>query len=353
MIKGKRPATTINAPSCIRLLCAMGLSMLPVVTLAGEKEEKGSQSFISITPLYVDSESRVLASMEICRRPTAFMEFYNENGLLLRNQAMGHLLIPEDYPDGTFYVYRMGMDLMDGETMGYNQMGNGSFFLPTILIPASQTPELGWIDTGSTDFNDFSAAILHFIIDSNDQPSIALSNGLTGGIFSYYDYKLQISFLEGNSRAGSQSYTFLHGAARNFAAAVWGDPYQTSAGEVILDANIPVGPLQITYGPDAYTTATLTYVSGPHQYDARSVVFESVSGYSATQYLDAIGFTPSPPPSWIVRMAIQQKLSGKTKWLYWPLDRYVDVNGDGVLDAADLIALDQGKEFNVEGARSR
>ncbi|CAN5510847.1 hypothetical protein BH09SUM1_BH09SUM1_16680 [soil metagenome] len=327
----------------------------PPKSAADEKlwtsREKGSQSYLTLSPLFVDSESHLLASDEYISRPGAYTDFYVDDQLYFRYTIIGYYNGDTNYAPGTFYVYRIGSDLMDGETMGYNHIGNGSFFRPTVLVRASQTPELKWIKVvNDGSFNDLAIATLNFIVDARDRPSISLSNSRTGDVFAAYRYNVFVEFGEDNSRMGTQSYRFPVGGATTLAAIAWGEPFQTAQGQVILDSNIPVGPLRVTYGVDDYTSATLNYIGEARKYYDSGAVFTSVRGYSATEYLDALGYTPSPPPAWIVRMALERKLRGKTKWLYWPLDRYADVNGDGVLDAADLLTLNQPPPSKAESA---
>ncbi|CAN5226645.1 hypothetical protein BH09SUM1_BH09SUM1_11450 [soil metagenome] len=260
------------------------------------------------------------------------MEFYVYDSLLYRKEYIAYEVVAESYAPGTFYVYRFGMDLMDGETMGYNHMGNGSFFMPTILVPASQTPDLNWFNDVPIDYDGVSMSVLNYIADSTSRPSVALSNSLSGYIISGHQYRLFIEYLPGNTLQGSQSYTFPAGGAGQLAGEVWGAPYDPASDHVYFGASTPIGPMNVSYGFDDYTTITLPYNGQLRRYQGRSVVFTPTSGVSASGFLDSIGYTPSPPPTWIVKMAVEQKLSGKTKWLYWPLDRYADVNGDGVID---------------------
>ncbi|CAN5341808.1 hypothetical protein BH09SUM1_BH09SUM1_22960 [soil metagenome] len=276
-----------------------------------------------------------------CLRPTAFMDFYVEGGLLYHFDGVGTVFEEPNYEPGTFYVYRIGMDLMDGQAMGYNHMGNGAFFHPTVPVPASLTPELNWLrDNGYSD-QGFLATSVNRILDRSDRPSIALSRGLSGPIIHQDYFTITANYLSGNVLSGKDTRIFPTGNVSDIAVAAWGELSTPDPAIISFGSTVPEGPLRVEFTPDHYTTASLQIEGELRRQKASDLVFLPSTGPSATQYLDEIGYTPSPPAKWILRMAIGEKLSGKTKWLYPPLDRYADVNGDGVLDAADLIAVNR------------
>ncbi|CAN5374360.1 hypothetical protein BH09SUM1_BH09SUM1_02330 [soil metagenome] len=323
-------------------LGAIGVGLC-LVSPAVAEHDKGSVSFIALEPMFLDSEGGqfCVTDVGLSRPPSSFLDIYTAEGKVFHSGVIAPIVLDSDDPPGTFYAYRIGVDLMDGPALGYNHMGNGAFFLPTVPIPASQTPELTWLFFDSPGYNGFLDGIAQHIFDRLDRPSIALAQSRTGVVVGRAPYHILAEYGPGNQRPGSDLVSFNPGVIQDLATVFWGAPTNLESHQVQLGFPVPVGPLNVSFAPDGYTTVTLALDGAVNRAVSSSIALTATTGLSASGYLAERGITPLPPPKWILLMALKEKLSGKTKWLYPPLDRYADVNGDGVLDAADLALANQ------------
>ncbi|CAN5352905.1 hypothetical protein BH09SUM1_BH09SUM1_19720 [soil metagenome] len=241
---------------------------------------------------------------------------------------------------GTIYVYKYKAVEMGGAAMGYNHVGNGAFFHPTIPLPASEVPELRWFLKTPISPNVITVESTPYIADRGDVPSIALSQEFTGYVLNDYSGFMSVTYLEGNALFPESDYhTFPKGGVSFSMTAYWGN-HTGALGqhEVIFSGTPAEGAMHVILGMDSYTSTTLVLTAEKSfAYDYQNLLAPT-TGKSASQYLQELGGEPSPPPLWVKRMALEEKLSGKVQWFYPPLDRYADVNGDGVYDAADLVA---------------
>lgn len=274
------------------------------------------------------------------------MQFYFEEGLFIDLQSiLGGCNFDTGHAQGTFYLYRLTANDMGGTALGYNHVGNGAFFRPTIPIPASKIPGLGPADY-PIGTNGIVIESAPYIADRKNIPSVALSQSLSGVVLGDYACSMGVRYLSGNALfPGCAYYQFPIGGVSYGMGGFWG-PFSRNASprEVIFDQLSSEGPVEVSFGADGYTTTTVTLTSQTmHGYGYENILAPT-TGKSASQYLQEIDYEPSPPPIWVKKMALEEKLIGKTQWLYPPLTRYADVNGDGVYDAADIAkAYEAGK----------
>ncbi|CAN5343808.1 hypothetical protein BH09SUM1_BH09SUM1_23130 [soil metagenome] len=312
-----------------------------VIALLALGGKAGAQSTnITLKPLFIDTEGRFGAATGFGQRPGMFMEFYFEEGLADRVENLGSYDNPSGHPAGTIYVYRYHSNEMGGTALGYNHVGNGAFFHPTILVPSSQVPEVAWRFDNPIETSGVVIESVPYIADRGDAPSIALSQDFSGQVLADYSCSMGVIYLSGNALfPGSGYYQFAQGGVSFGMAGFWGPFTRSPSSREIQFSNISAaGPIQISFGGDGYTTTTVTLsAQTKHGYEYKNLM-AATTGKSASQYLQDIGFEPSPPPLWVKKMALEEKLTGKTQWLYPPLDRHADANGDGVYDAADLAA---------------
>ncbi|CAN5454320.1 hypothetical protein BH09SUM1_BH09SUM1_06730 [soil metagenome] len=269
-------------------------------------------------------------------------ELYFEDGLFRRSEPyLGGTNRPSGRASGTIYVYKYKAVEMGGAAMGYNHVGNGAFFHPTIPLPASAVPELRWFLKTPISPNVITVESTPYIADRGDVPSIALSQEFTGYVLNDYSGVMSVTYEQGNALfPGNEYYTYPKGGVGFSMNAYWGDRTAPSQPHEVTFSTTPAeGPMQVTLGMDGYTSTTVVLTAEKSfAFDYQNLLTPT-TGKSASQYLQELGGEPSPPPLWVKRMALEEKLSGKVQWFYPPLDRYADVNGDGVYDAADLAAL--------------
>ncbi|CAN5514036.1 hypothetical protein BH09SUM1_BH09SUM1_20590 [soil metagenome] len=307
---------------------------------------------ITLVPMFVDADGIYGAGFGTPQHSGMAMEFYFEEGLYKRfDNILGPVNNFQTSKDpGTIYVYRYEAAEMDGPTMGYNHLGNGAFFHPTILLSSAAVREITWRVDGGASTAGVVVECVSYIADRNDIPSIALSQGFSKSVMAGYSGRMGVSYLPGNDLfPGHGSYEYPQGGVQFAMIGFWGpfvrDP---SSHETIFSNTSAVGPMEVSFGMDGYTTTTVTLVGVTHHiYDYRNIL-AAIDSKSASDYLQQIHYEPLPPPAWVKRMALEEKLTGKTKWLYPPLKRHADANGDGVYDAADLAAVYAGGAKTAE-----
>ncbi|CAN5446921.1 hypothetical protein BH09SUM1_BH09SUM1_05850 [soil metagenome] len=98
--------------------------------------------------------------------------------------------------------------------------------------------------------------------------------------------------------------------------------------------------MRLSSSADGYTTVTLPLIPVVHEEQVYTVLMQPTNeAPTASELLQSINLEVPAPPAWLKVRAISAKLDRKVKWLYPPLDRYADANEDGIIDAADLVAV--------------
>ncbi|CAN5418704.1 hypothetical protein BH09SUM1_BH09SUM1_12700 [soil metagenome] len=318
---------------------AQQLLIIASLLLSGS-EAVAQNDHITLEPLFVDIDGTHGARFGPGEFPGMMFDAYFETGLWGHRDYISGIDTDSGHDPGTIYVYRYQAIEMGGAALGYNHVGNGAFFHPTIPLRASDVPEWGWM---SDDLIGTSGVVVEsapFIADEKIIPSLALSQEFSGILLGDYSCTMGVSYLSGSTLfPGTEYYVFPVGGVSFSMAGFWGPFSRNPSTREKKFSNISAsGPMAVTFGADGYTTTTVTLnATTQHAYGYNNLL-AATTGKNASQYLQEIGYEPSPPPVWVKKMALEEKLTGKTKWLYPPLTRHADANGDGVYDAADLAA---------------
>ncbi|CAN5165434.1 hypothetical protein BH09SUM1_BH09SUM1_25540 [soil metagenome] len=271
------------------------------------------------------------------------VEFQNGQKITRLNDMGGEYQVESGLPQGTPYVFHLSAPGFDGPAMGYNYVGFFSATAYTVPLAASQIPAFKRVTIQNSGGNFYDMGIVLLVADDIRAPSVLLLRPYSGQWFDQIDISGVINYQQGSSFFPQKDLFFLPaGKIPNaYFATIWGDfpDEQVPPELLILDSEaIPTPPLRESVAADGYTTITLSIspVANTQQKFVMPMV-SSGSAPNASALSRSIGGETPPPPDWITERAITEKLRGKVKWLYPPLDHYADLNGDGAIDAADLV----------------
>ncbi|CAN5186946.1 hypothetical protein BH09SUM1_BH09SUM1_30520 [soil metagenome] len=253
------------------------------------------------------------------------------------------ILFDTMYPERTPLIFHLSMPFLDGPVMGYNFVGFGSPGQYMVPLPASQVPDLRHQVYDPPD-PWYGVSSYFLVADNLIHPSLVLREDFSAQWFDQRPIHASVQYLSGSSFFPRTQYAdFASGDVYgDFITLIWGAfpqpinyPFQ-----LYMGAEIPTPPAIFSAGADGYTTTTLQITPRSNAQDSYKSLLTPQPGYpNASALIQSISLEVPEPPAWIKERAISEKMQGKVKWLYPPLDRYADVNGDHVIDAADLVAL--------------
>ncbi|CAN5450829.1 hypothetical protein BH09SUM1_BH09SUM1_06290 [soil metagenome] len=311
----------------------------------GAAERKGGSTLIELKPLFVDLDGTYSAGFGTPHGASMTTQIYFDGALYRTfDGRLASMSTESGRPAGTIYVYRYAADEMGGSALGYNHVGNGTFFHPTIPVHSSEVGEISWQLVMPAPHGGLVIASEFCFIDRIDIPSLALSKGMTEGLLPSYSVHMGAQYLAGNVFfPESDYYSFPQGAVSFAAVGFWKESAPSAVYNHQFRTAQAEGPLKISLSADGYTTSSLVLsAQSDTEYDLVTLLAPT-TGKSASQFLQEDGSEPLEPPVWVKKMALEEKLTRKTQWFYPPLNRYADVNGDGVYDAGDLVAGIAGK----------
>ncbi|CAN5328491.1 hypothetical protein BH09SUM1_BH09SUM1_17280 [soil metagenome] len=298
--------------------------------------------------LFVDTEGKegVYDSELLMPGSVLEVEFPDGQKKTVTGGIPGLYWVSTTYPQRTPYIFHVSMPGFDGPAMGYNFVG---FFSPagyTLPVPASAYSTFRHRRVAQPD-NWYGASTYLLIADRTDRPSIVLTEDYSAQWLDERPIHAAVNYLIGSDFYPRVDMANFKPGDVTFAAItlLWGAfPEQLTSTQAMLDSRIPSPPAQFLVSSDGYSTATLQITPQPHIQEIFTTLLSPEPNFSgATELVQIIGFEVPSPPLWVKERAITEKLSGKAKWLYPPLDRYADVNSDEVIDAADLVAVRESK----------
>ncbi|CAN5165238.1 hypothetical protein BH09SUM1_BH09SUM1_25530 [soil metagenome] len=271
------------------------------------------------------------------------VEFQNGQKITRLNDIGGEYEVESGFPQATPYLFHLTVPGFDGPAMGYNYVGFFSATAYTVPLAASQIPAFKRRTLNNSVGHYYGMTILVLVIDDMPVPSLVLMAPYSQQWFDQTDISGVMDYQEGSSFFPREDFFFFSaGSVQNsFFITNWGDfPGPPISNRQILDDEIPTPPLQESVSADGYTTVTLHLVPVPDTQQQLVIPMITLGDApNASALSRSIGGETPPPPDWITERAITEKLRRKVKWLYPPLDHYADANGDGAIDAADLVLV--------------
>ncbi|CAN5209637.1 hypothetical protein BH09SUM1_BH09SUM1_07880 [soil metagenome] len=273
------------------------------------------------------------------------VEFQNGQKITRLNDIGGEYEVESGFPQATPYLFHLTVPGFDGPAMGYNYVGFFSATAYTVPLAASQNSEFKRKTIQNSTGHFYAMTVFLLVADDIRRPSLVLMKPYSEQWFDQIGISGIVDYQAGSSFFPRKDFFFLAAGdvQHSHFSTIWGDfpDDQVPPELLILDSQaIPTPPLQQFVAADGYTTATLSISSGPDfQHEITISMLPTDGAPNASALSRSIGGETPPPPDWITERAITEKLRRKVKWLYPPLDHYADLNGDGAIDAADLVLV--------------
>ena len=323
----------------------LATGVLSVMLVPAAAYVNAQSNYLFVDVLLTDSEGVGSASEGLYRDPGTRMEAVFEDGSSVAQPSLylwegGNV---ENQPGGAPYLLRISADLLMGEggtALGYGYLGSFPQMMYTAPLPSSKV-ELVRAQVGQLSVPVVTVTGYLYIADDALTPSIVLDRELSSAWIDEFPVALRAEYPIGNALhgRGSDEKIFALGVIqRALLGAVWGAE-ETSHQLANFGMAHATGPLHVSFSVDGYTTATATQTTQVGFEYSRRHLLTPTTGPSASELLRSIDEELVPPPAWLRHLAVSELTLGKAKWLYPPLNRHADANGDGIYDAADLVVV--------------
>ncbi|CAN5286619.1 hypothetical protein BH09SUM1_BH09SUM1_15800 [soil metagenome] len=324
---------------------ALVFGLLPLKAVSGVADNEVFLDFI-----FVDSEGREGAFEDSLHIPGGRLEIEFSDGQkqIQQDDMPGVYRFMTSYPEGTPFIFHLSMPGFDGPAMGYSFVGFASPADYSVPVPASSIQGFRH-ERVSHAAMWYGVSSYLLVGEKEGRPSIALYQGASRQWFDERPIHASVKYLQGsNFYPRTDVVHFMPGDVTfSLVTFLWGSfpAEQIESHMALLDTTVPTSTAIFSIVSDGYTTNSLTIFPVTDSEDIFISVLTPQDGVpNASQLLQSINLEVPSAPAWVKRRAISEKLSGKSRWLFPPLDRYADVNGDKVIDAADLITVQSRKE---------